>query len=82
MADGHEGVSQPGYSDVEYQDVNCSFCDRHNRDVHMVAGRDGLTICQVCIAKCGEILDDDAGALGPEIDWAARWPTKTPLAAQ
>lgn len=76
MADGTEG--EPG--EPGYQDVNCSFCDRHNRDVHLVAGRDGLTICQVCIAKCGEILDGDAGTAGPRIDWPARWPTKTPSA--
>jgi hypothetical protein len=64
--------------DPGYQDVTCSFCDRHNRDVHLVAGRHGLTICQVCVARCAEILDTDADvdAAGPPITWPTRWSTK------
>jgi hypothetical protein len=59
-----------------YRDVRCSFCDRHNRDVHTVAGRDGLRICQVCVAKCAEAIDADAGVPPPPGGWADRWPPK------
>jgi ClpX C4-type zinc finger len=59
-----------------YRDVTCSFCDRHNSAVHMVGGRDGLTICAVCVARCAEILDRDTGLAGPEGGWSDRWPAK------
>lgn len=58
-----------------YQDVTCSFCGRHNREVHMVAGRDGLTICQVCVAGAAASIDADSGRpVGP---WATRWEPKS-----
>ncbi|HVQ95866.1 MAG TPA: ClpX C4-type zinc finger protein [Mycobacteriales bacterium] len=63
-------------ADPGYRDVTCSFCDRHNRDVHMVGGRDGLVICSVCVAGCAESLDGDTGIAGPEGGWSARWPAK------
>jgi hypothetical protein len=59
-----------------YRDVTCSFCGRHNREVHMVGGRDGLTICAVCVARCAEILDSDTGVAGPHGGWSSRWPAK------
>jgi len=59
-----------------YRDVTCSFCGRHNREVHMVGGRDGLTICAVCVAGCAEILDRDTGVPSPEGEWSDRWPAK------
>jgi hypothetical protein len=59
-----------------YRDVTCSFCDRHNREVHIVAGRDGLKICQVCVAACATAIDADAGVPAPEGGWANRWPLK------
>jgi hypothetical protein len=59
-----------------YRDVTCSFCDRHNREVHIVAGRDGLKICQVCVAACATAIDADAGVPAPEGGWANRWPPK------
>jgi hypothetical protein len=59
-----------------YRDLTCSFCDRHNREVHLVAGRDGLTICQVCVAACATVMDGETGVAGPEGGWAARWPLK------
>jgi len=40
-------------SDPGYRDVISSFCDRHNRAVHMVGGRDGLIIYAICVARCG-----------------------------
>lgn len=64
-------------TDVAFQDVTCSFCDRHNRDVHIVAGRNGLHICQVCVARCADAIDGDAGIPGPEGGWLARWPLKS-----
>jgi hypothetical protein len=63
-------------ADPGYQDVTCSFCDRHNREVHMVSGRDGLIICAVCVARCAEFLDGDCGLAGPDGGWAGRWPAK------
>jgi hypothetical protein len=59
-----------------YRDVTCSFCDRHNREVHIVAGRDGLKICQVCVAACATAIDADAGVPSPDGGWAGRWPLK------
>jgi hypothetical protein len=67
----------PPLGDAGYRDVTCSFCDRHNRDVHVVAGRDGLRICQVCVAKCAEAIDGDTGVESPPGGWSARWPLKT-----
>jgi hypothetical protein len=52
-------------TDPGYRDVACSFCDRHNRDVRIVAGRDGLTICQVCVAAAAEIIDAEPEPLRP-----------------
>ena len=59
---------------THFQDRTCSFCGRHNRDVHLVATESGLTICQVCVARCAEIIDADVG-LEP-LSWTARWPPK------
>lgn len=74
----------PGTDDLPpdlggYRDVRCSFCDRHNRDVHVVAGRDGLVICQVCVAKCAEVVDADTGVPSPPGGWSSRWPLKRAL---
>jgi hypothetical protein len=63
-------------TDPGYTDVTCSFCDRHNREVHMVGGRDGLTICSVCVAACAVHLDADTGLDAPPGGWSDRWPAK------
>jgi hypothetical protein len=60
---------------VGYQDVSCSFCGRHNREVRVVAHGD-LVICQVCVAKCAEIFDGEVGIEGPADGWTRRWPLK------
>jgi ATP-dependent protease Clp ATPase subunit len=60
-----------------YQPVNCSFCGRPNREVHIVAGNDDLRICSVCVEKCAAILDADAGVASPPGGWAGRWPQKS-----
>jgi ClpX C4-type zinc finger len=65
-------VADPGY-----RDVTCSFCGRHNRQVHMVEGRDGLRICQVCVAAAAESIDTDAGVPSPAGGWSTRWSLKT-----
>ena len=64
-------------SDPGYRDVTCSFCDRHNREVHIVAGRDGLTTCQVCVAAAAEVVDADTGVPSPEGGWQGRWALKS-----
>jgi ATP-dependent protease Clp ATPase subunit len=58
-----------------FSDVVCSFCGRHNREVRVVANDAGLIICQVCVAKCAQIFDEEVG-VEPRQDWLARWPLK------
>lgn len=58
-----------------YRDAVCSFCGRHDRDVRVVANDSGLIICQVCVAMCAEIFDEEVGVTDPE-DWRGRWPLK------
>jgi hypothetical protein len=59
-----------------YQLVDCSFCGRPNRQVHIVAGRDGLHICSVSVEKCADVLDRDTGVPSPPGGWVGRWPQK------
>jgi hypothetical protein len=60
---------------ADYQDVTCSFCGRHNRAVRVVAHGD-LVICQVCVARCAEIFDEEIGVDAPPGGWTRRWPLK------
>jgi ATP-dependent protease Clp ATPase subunit len=62
-----------------YRDVVCSFCGRHNRDVRVVSNDAGLIVCQVCVAKCAAIFDEEVGVEPPQPAWVNRWPTKRPL---
>jgi hypothetical protein len=59
-----------------YSDVACSICGRHNRDVRVVATENGLILCQVCVAKCAAIFDEEVGLEAPAGGWIARWPLK------
>jgi hypothetical protein len=43
--------------------------------VRVVANDAGLIICQVCVAKCAVIFDQEVGIESPH-DWLARWPLK------
>ena len=61
---------------VQFSDVVCSFCGRHNREVRVVTSDAGLIICQVCVAKCAVIFDQEVG-VDPPVDWSDRWPPKT-----
>jgi hypothetical protein len=63
-------------TDRGYRDVTCSFCGRHNREVHMVEGGDGLRICQVCVAAAADSIDADAGVPSPPGGWSHRWQPK------
>lgn len=65
---------------THFSDVTCSFCGRHNRDVRVVAADTGPVVCQVCVAKCAEIFDEEIGLAPPSGGWAARWPFKRPPA--
>jgi hypothetical protein len=69
-------MPDPEPADPGYRDVTCSFCDRHNREVHAVAGRDDLIICSVCVSRCAETLDGECGLAAPPGGWAGRWPAK------
>jgi hypothetical protein len=60
----------------QFSDVVCSFCGRHNREVRVVTNREGLIICQVCVAKCATIFDDEVGLEPPAAPWPDRWPLK------
>jgi hypothetical protein len=59
-----------------YSDVRCSICGRHNRNVRVVASESGVIVCQVCVAKCAEIFDEEVGLEPPPAGWSARWPLK------
>ena len=63
---------------THFSDVVCSFCGRHNRQVRVVANDHGLIVCQVCVAKCAEIFDDEVGIESPAAGWQSRWPLKSP----
>ena len=60
-----------------FSDVTCSFCGRHNREVRVVTNDAGLVVCQVCVAKCADIFDEEVGLDPPEGGWASRWPLKS-----
>ena len=59
-----------------FSDVECSVCGRHNRDVRVVATANGLILCQVCVAKCAAIFDEEVGLEPPAGGWEERWPPK------
>ena len=61
---------------MAFFDVVCSVCGRHNRGVRVVATENGLILCQVCVAKCATIFDEEVGLDAPEGGWAGRWPLK------
>jgi ATP-dependent protease Clp ATPase subunit len=54
---------------THFRDVVCSFCGRHNREVRVVANDAGLVICQVCVAKCAQIFDEEVGSTRRKTGW-------------
>jgi hypothetical protein len=62
---------------THFSDVVCSFCGRHNREVRVVANDAGLIMCQVCVAKCAEIFDEEVGIEPVPGGWSTRWPLKS-----
>ena len=50
----------------KFSDVSCSFCGRHNREVRVVQGTAGPIVCQVCVARCAEIFDEEVGLAPPD----------------
>lgn len=39
--------------------VHCSFCGKHQDDVTLIiAGPQGVNICDECVGLCNEIIDD------------------------
>jgi ClpX C4-type zinc finger len=69
----HATVPDPS----DFNDVVCSFCGRHNREVRVVTNDAGLVVCQVCVAKCADILDAEVAIDPPPGGWSARWPLKS-----
>ena len=47
--------------ETDFRDARCSFCDRHDRDVRLVARQGRFVICQTCVARCAEIIDEELG---------------------
>jgi ClpX C4-type zinc finger len=62
---------------THFSDVMCSFCGRYNREVRVVTNDAGLVICQVCVAKCAEIFDEEVGLEPVEPRWRDRGPLKS-----
>jgi hypothetical protein len=60
-----------------FSDVECSLCGRHNQHVRVVATSAGPIVCQVCVAACAEIFDQEVGLTPPLGGWARRWPLKS-----
>lgn len=60
-----------------FSDVVCSICGRHNREVRVVSTDAGLIVCQVCVAACAQIFDEEVGLDPPPGGWVARWPLKS-----
>jgi hypothetical protein len=44
--------------------------------LRVVATENGLILCQVCVAKCAAIFDEEVGLEAPAGGWIARWPLK------
>jgi predicted SprT family Zn-dependent metalloprotease len=43
--------------DQEGTTYRCSFCDKENQHVRrMIAGRNGVTICDECVTRCNDII--------------------------
>jgi hypothetical protein len=68
-------VPTPEPLESGHHDIRCSFCDRHNEHVRVVAHHD-VVICQVCVARCAEIFDEEVGVISPSGGWSGRWPMK------
>jgi ATP-dependent Clp protease ATP-binding subunit ClpX len=48
---------------AETREYRCSFCGKANQEVRrMVAGPDGVVICNECVAKCIDLMaEHDVG---------------------
>jgi ATP-dependent Clp protease ATP-binding subunit ClpX len=57
----------------------CSFCHRDQGQVRrLIAGPDGVFICDECVGLCQEVLDEDSVAPTVDATAAGRWRTVTP----
>jgi ATP-dependent Clp protease ATP-binding subunit ClpX len=55
----------------------CSFCGKNQDQVHrLIAGPNGVFICDECIRLCNEILAEEE-EVEPNPPGAATWRTKT-----
>ena len=45
---------------LESIEIRCSFCGKSAKDVRkMIAGPDGVHICDECVRLCREIVDEE-----------------------
>ena len=45
-------------------ETHCSFCKRNHKEVQrLIAGPDGIYICDECVTLCQEILEEEAGQI-------------------
>ena len=42
-------------------DVTCSFCGKPQSEVRLIAGPEGVTICEECVLLCNDILNNQLG---------------------
>jgi len=59
----------------KYKGQRCSFCQRDQREVHrLIAGPDGVYICDECVELCRQILEEDLATAEREF-----FPERVPL---
>ena len=57
--------------------IACSFCGKRQSEVrHLIAGPNGVFICDECVALCNEILETERNAPTPTTDDSA--PSRPP----
>lgn len=50
--------------------VRCSFCNKSEDQVRkLIAGPEGVFICDECIGICAEIMEEELAQYGPEDDF-------------
>ncbi len=56
-------------NDDNTKQLHCSFCGKSQRDVtKLIAGPDGVYICDACISLCNDIISDEAAENAAEQD--------------
>ena len=57
---GRYPLRSPVSEGIKQIRVRCSFCNKHAREVlKMIAGPDGVHICDECVRLCRNIIDEE-----------------------